>query len=67
MQLGAHRRVFSCLLNIIRDSVCQMGMERSFHQQGIMNKNVLESDFAPHCDGTMRQCSLTDLKLLKGM
>ncbi len=26
-------------------------MGRSFHQPGIVNENVLESDFEPLCDG----------------
>ncbi len=27
-------------------------MGRSFHQPGMVNKNVMESDFEPLCDGT---------------
>ncbi len=30
---------------------------RSFHQPGMVNENVLESDFEPLCDGTMRRRS----------
>ncbi len=32
----------------------------SFHQQGTVNENVLESDFESLCDVT-RRCSLADL------
>ncbi len=39
----------------------------SFQQPGTGNENVLESDFEPLCDGTMRRRSLTDLRLLEGM
>ncbi len=39
----------------------------SFHQPGIVNENVLESDFEPLCDGTTRRRSLADLRLLEGM
>ncbi len=42
-------------------------MGRSFHQPGTVNENVLESDFEPLCDGTMRRRSLADLRLLEGM
>ncbi len=38
-------------------------MGRSFHQQGMVNENVLESDFEPLCDGTTRRRSLADLRL----
>ncbi len=34
---------------------------------GMVNENVLESDFEPLCDGTMRRRSLADLRLLEGM
>ncbi len=33
-------------------------MGRSFHQPGMVNENVLESDFEPLCDGTTRRRSL---------
>ncbi len=42
-------------------------MGRSFHQPGTGNENVLESDFEPLCNGTMRRRSLADLRLLEGM
>ncbi len=42
-------------------------MGSSFHQPGTVNENVLESDFVPLCDGTMRRHSLADLRLLEGM
>ncbi len=32
-----------------------------------VNENVLESDFASLCDGTMRRRLLADLRLLEGM
>ncbi len=32
-----------------------MGVERSFHQPGTVNENVLESDFEPLCDGITRR------------
>ncbi len=34
---------------------------------GMVNENVLESDFEPLCDGTTRRRSLADLRLLEGM
>ncbi len=43
------------------------GVGRSLHQPGIVNENVLGSDFEPHCDGTTRRQSLADLRLLEGM
>ncbi len=33
-------------------------LERSFHQQGTVNENVLESDFIPLCDSTTMLKSL---------
>ncbi len=42
-------------------------MGRSFHQTGMVNENVLESDFEPLCDGTTRRLSLADLRLPEGM
>ncbi len=41
-------------------------MGRSFHQPGVVNENVLESDFEPLCDSTTRRRSLADLRLLEG-
>ncbi len=41
-----------------------MGVGRSFHRPGTVNKNVLESDFEPLCDGTTRRRSLADLSFL---
>ncbi len=60
-------RVFSCCLKIDRDPSFRMGVGRSFHQPGMVNENVLESDFEPLCDGTTRRRSLADLRLLEGM
>ncbi len=34
---------------------------------GTVNENVLESDFEPLCDSTMRRRSPADLRLLEGM
>ncbi len=31
------------------------------------DEKVLENDFVILCDGTMRHCSLADLRLLEGM
>ncbi len=42
-------------------------MGRLFHHPGMVNENVLESDFEPLCDGTTRRRSLADLRLLEGM
>ncbi len=42
--LSAHGRDFSCFLNIVRDSAVLIGLERSLHQPGTVNENVLESD-----------------------
>ncbi len=50
-----------------RDPAVRMGVGRSFHQPGMVNENVLESDFEPLCDGTTRHHSLADLRLLEGM
>ncbi len=33
-------------------------MGRSFHHPGMVNENVLESDFEPFCDGTTRRRTL---------
>ncbi len=52
---------------IDRDPAFRIGVGRSFHQPGIVNENVLESDFEPLFDGTTRRCSLADLRLLEGM
>ncbi len=61
------KTVSSCCLKIDRDPAFRMGVGRSFHQPGIVNENVLESDFEPLCDGTTRRRSLADLRLLEGM
>ncbi len=53
-------------MKIDRDPAFRMGVGRSFHQPGMVNKNVSESDFEPFCDGTMRRLSLADLRLLEG-
>ncbi len=58
---------FRCCLKIDGDPAARMRVERSFHQPGTVNENVLESDFEPLCDGTTRLRSLADLRLLEGM
>ncbi len=40
-----------------------IGVGRSFHQPGVVNENVLKSDFEPLCDGITRRRSLADLCL----
>ncbi len=45
----------------------EKGVGRLFHHPGMVNENVLESDFEPLCDGTTRRRSLADLRLLEGM
>ncbi len=52
---------------IDRDPAFRMGVGRPFHQPGMVNENVLESDFEPLCDGTTRRRSQADLRLLEGM
>jgi len=54
-------------LKIVRDSAFRMRVGSYFQQPGTVNENVLESDFVPLCDGTMRHRSLSDLRLLEGM
>ncbi len=49
------------------DPALRIGVGRSFQQPGMVNKNVLESDFEPLCDGTTRRRSLADIRLLEGM
>ncbi len=41
-------------------------MGRLFYHPGMVNENVLESDFEPLCDGTTRRRSLADLRILEG-
>ncbi len=71
---SAHNTYFQTLFRIVgyklqalRDLAFQVRVGRSFHQQGTVNKNVLERHVVPFCDGTIRCCSLTDLRLLEGM
>ncbi len=52
---------------LLGNSAFRIGVGNSFHQPGTVNENVLESDFVPLCDGTMRRRSLADLRLLEGM
>ncbi len=59
-------------LSLVRDaenckkSAFWIGVGRSLHQPRTVNENVLESDFVPLCDGSMRRRSLADLRLLEG-
>ncbi len=50
-----------------RDPAFRIGVGRSFYQPRMVKENVLESDFEPLSDGTMRRRSLADLRLLEGM
>ncbi len=58
---------FQLLLEDDRDPAFWIGVGRLFHHPGMVNENVLESDFEPLCDGTTRRRSLADLRLLEGM
>ncbi len=58
---------FQVSLENCQDSAFRIGVGSSFHQPGMVNENVLESDFEPLCDGTTRRRSLADLRLLEGM
>ncbi len=51
----------------MKDLADQMELGRSFHQQGVVKENVLESDFVPLCNGTTSHNSFTDYRLLEGM
>ncbi len=65
---SAERDEFSVsCLKIDRDPAIRIGVGRLFHHPGMVNENVLESDFEPLCDGTTRRRSLADLRLLEGM
>ncbi len=52
---------FQLLLEDWQDPAFRIGVGRSFHQPGMVNVNVLESDFEPLCDGTTRRRSIADL------
>ncbi len=67
INVNVNVNVFSCCLKIDRDPAFRIGVGRLFHQPGMVNENVLESDFEPLCDGTTRRRSLADLRLLEGM
>ncbi len=41
---SAERGVFSCCLKIDKDPAFRIGVGRLFHQPGMVNENVLESD-----------------------
>ncbi len=64
---SVERGVFSCCLKVDRDPAFQIGVGSSFHQPGMVNENVLESDFEPLCDGTTRRRLPADLRFLEGM
>ncbi len=50
-----------------KDSAARIELGRSFHQMGIVNEKVSESDFVPLWDGTVMRCSLAERKLLEGI
>ncbi len=54
-------------LLVDRDPAFRIGVGSSFHQPGVVNENVLESDFDTYCDGTTRHRSLVDIRLLEWM
>ncbi len=49
-----------------KDSTARTELGRSFHQEGTFNLKVHESDFVPLLDGTIKQSSLAERKLLEG-
>ncbi len=42
-----------------KDSAAQIELGRSFHQEGMFNLKVCESDFVPLWDGTIKRRSLS--------
>ncbi len=49
-----------------KDSTARIELGRSFHQEGIFNLKVCESDFVPLWDGTIMRRSFAEHKLLEG-
>ncbi len=52
--------------SVAKDSAAWIELGRSFHQEGTVNEKVCESDFVPLWDGTIKQRSLAERKLLEG-
>ncbi len=48
-----------------KDSAAGIELGRSFHQEGKFNVKVSESDFVPLWDGTIKQRSHAEWKLLE--
>ncbi len=49
-----------------KDSAARIELGRSFHQEGTFNLKVRERDFVPLWDGTIKQRSFAEGKLLEG-
>ncbi len=60
-------QVFELALNLGWSQIVSKEMSFQLSLEGVVNENVLESDFVPLCDGTTRRCSLVDLRLIEGM
>ncbi len=52
-------------MKIAKDSAAWIELGRSFHQEGTVNEKVCESDFVPLCNGTIKQRSPAERKLLE--
>ncbi len=50
-----------------KDSAAGIELGRSFHQEGTFNLKVIESDFVPLWDGTIKRRSFVERKLLEGI
>ncbi len=48
-----------------KDSAARIELDRSLHLEGTFNVKVSESDFEPLWDGTIKQRSLAERKLLE--
>ncbi len=57
----AKKSVFSCFLNLAKDSAVRIEIERSFHQLGTVQEKIRESDLLSFCDGTTRRRSLQNV------
>ncbi len=49
-----------------KDSAAWIELSGSFHQEGTFHLKVRENDFVPLWDGTIKQRSLAERKLLEG-
>ncbi len=49
-----------------KDSAARIELGRSVHQEGTFHLKVLESDFVPLWDGTIKRRTLAECKLLEG-